>query len=174
LRFTARFEWNAGADQRAFEPFALADPNAAAIQLRTATATGGEFFATNRIEHDRMFELAAIFARNRHREMRNAVNEVGGAVERVDDPAIFGIAGATAASFFAEECVIGVGFSQQRNNFALGCSIDLGNEIVRGFFIDADFVDLIGGARNEFAGLTGSFESDGEHRLHEGNYLINE
>ena len=51
--------------------------------------------------------------------------------------------------------------------FALGGAVNFRDEIVGGFFIDANGVELIHRASNRFAGFAGGLESDGEHRLHE-------
>lgn len=42
-------------------------------------------------------------------KLRNSVNKVGSAVERINDPSVFGVFLAALAGFFTEECVIGIG-----------------------------------------------------------------
>ena len=42
-------------------------------------------------------------------KLRNSVNKVRRAVERINDPSVFGVFLAALTGFFTEECVIGVG-----------------------------------------------------------------
>ncbi len=85
-------ERNAGRKQRIFEAMALADANTFAVELRAGAARRGEFLVAHRIDDHRMLQAVAVLQADRHREMRNAVQVVRGAVERIDDPRVFGAA----------------------------------------------------------------------------------
>jgi hypothetical protein len=59
------------------------------------------------------------------------VDEVGGAVERVDDPQVLAVLGAMlAARLFGQDCVAGVGGQQGFDDRLLGRLVDLGDEVV--------------------------------------------
>jgi hypothetical protein len=78
-------------------------------------AAGGEAFVVDRVIDHGVFGLAAILHRDADRELREAVDEVGGAVERVDDPEVvlaFRLAFDESA-FLALEAVVRVGLAQR-------------------------------------------------------------
>src|SRR5690606_40180780 len=100
-------EGEAGTQQGAFQALAVAHANAPAIERGAAAATGGEFFLANRVEHDGVLQSAAVFAGNADGKVWHAAEEVGGAVQRVDDPLVVGAVAAAgdAAAFLAQEAV---------------------------------------------------------------------
>jgi hypothetical protein len=49
-----------------------------------------------RIEDNRLRDDLLMHQRNRHRILRETVQEVGGAIERIDDPLVFRFAGLAA------------------------------------------------------------------------------
>src|SRR5213079_370102 len=75
-------EREAGAEEGAFQALARADAQATTVELRTTATAGGEFFLTDRVQDNGVFQATAVFAGNADREVRNATNEVGGAVQR--------------------------------------------------------------------------------------------
>jgi hypothetical protein len=69
--------------------------------------------------------------RDRHRVDREAVQEVGGAVQRVDDPGELAVLGAMlAAGLLGQDAVAGVGLEQRLDDGLLGRLVDLGDEVV--------------------------------------------
>jgi hypothetical protein len=74
-----------------------ADANALAIELRAFAAGRGEQLLPHRVVHDRVLHASATLHADRHRELRIAVQEIRGAVERVDDPDEFVVVAALAA-----------------------------------------------------------------------------
>jgi len=76
----------ARADQRALESALLAHPDAPPVELGAGAARGREQLAAQGVEHDGDLDAALVFAGDGHGELRKAVQEVGGPVERVDDP----------------------------------------------------------------------------------------
>ena len=80
-----------GADQRFFQLGALADADAALVEEGATALAGGKQFVALGIEHHGLSKLPVMGERDRNRVLREAVNEVGGAVQRVDDPLVFGL-----------------------------------------------------------------------------------
>ena len=68
-------------------------------------ALGGEQLLVGRVVDQAGDDGALALERDRDGEMRNAVQEIGGAVERIDDPAV-GLVGAfMRAAFLAEKAI---------------------------------------------------------------------
>ena len=63
-----------------------ADAHLLALELRTVAARGGEEFLAHGIVDHGVLQAAAVLDRNRYGEGRKAVQEIRGAVERIDDP----------------------------------------------------------------------------------------
>ena len=93
-------EREASAQQSAFEAGATADAQATTVQLSAATTAGGEFFLANRVQNNSVFQATAVFAGDADSEVRNAAQEVGGAVQWVDDPQV-------VLAFFAGGALLG-------------------------------------------------------------------
>ncbi len=74
----------------------------------------------------------------RNAETRVAVREIGGAVERIDVPAIaFGsVAGFVAGAFFGGDGVIGKKFCDARDDGGFGALVGLGDQV--------DFIAFVG------------------------------
>ncbi len=89
--------------QRALEAALLAHADAVVVEVRAAPARRREDLAPHQVVHHGMLELAAVLAGDGDREHREAVQEVGGAVERVDDPDRLAVAALDFAAFLGEE-----------------------------------------------------------------------
>src|SRR5690606_36684011 len=115
-------ERKAGAQQRAFEALARADTQAGPVERCTTATAGGEFFQANRVEHYRVLEATAVFARNANGIVWNAADEVGGAIQWIDDPEVVGtVSGALREpAFLTEDAVIGVGLAQRGHDQLFG------------------------------------------------------
>ena len=91
---------------------------------------GDEAFFFQRVVNHAELQAAAPLVRDRHAELRIAVREVGGAVERVNDPSMVALMHAGAA-FLGEDRVGGICamnyFDDRRFRFAVG----FGDEIDR-------------------------------------------
>ncbi len=97
----------AAGDHRLVELLARGDAHALVVEVRALALLGEEQVVIGRIVDEARDQLAFALKPDRHGEMRNAVQEVGGAVERIDDPDI-GLVGAFArAAFLADEAVAG-------------------------------------------------------------------
>ena len=94
----------AGADQRSFEGALGADADLLAVELGAVAARGGEELLAHGIVDHRVLQPPAVLDRDRHREGRKAVQEIRGAVERIDDPDVLALA--AAAAFLGEERVV--------------------------------------------------------------------
>ena len=123
-------EGNARAEQGAFEARPFADADAAAVQLRAAPARRGEFLAQHRIDDHRVLQALFAQAGDGDAVMGDAAQEVGGAVQGVDNPEVFGVFGPAAPGFLAEHGVLRVGPAQLRNDVLLGLFIHFRDEVV--------------------------------------------
>src|SRR5688500_1454071 len=88
-----------GGDQAVLQPLARRYVYAPVVQVRASPSLGGEHLLPRRIEDDSGQHLARALYRQRDVEDGKAVSEVGGAVQRVDEPAIFGRTFVPAALF---------------------------------------------------------------------------
>src|SRR5208282_2032465 len=87
-----------GAQQRGAEAWRRADANRLAVQARALSALGNEAFFFQRVEDYAELHAAAPFVRDRYAELRIAVREVGGAVERIDNPSMVAASDSRSAS----------------------------------------------------------------------------
>ena len=85
-----------GADQALLKLNAFADANAMVVEVSTVAARRGEQVIAHRIVNHRLHHYAFVRERYRYRVLRKAVQEIGGAIERIDDPLEFRFAGCTA------------------------------------------------------------------------------
>ena len=94
--------------------------------------------------------------------MRDAVQEIGGAVERIDDPAV-GLVGALAeAAFLAEKAVAGTRLGQLRKQRLLGAAVGGGDEIGRPLERDLQLLDFAEVALERARGLARGGDHDVE------------
>src|SRR5690606_33798452 len=146
--------------------FAHAD--AAPVQRGATAAAGGEFFLAHRVQYHRVLQAALVLAGDAYGKMRHAAQEVGGAVQRVDDPLVvrpFALAG-DLAGLFALEAVVGVGLAQQIDDALLGGKVDLADVILGFLLVGRDGVQAFDGAEDQFTGAARSAQGDVQHGLH--------
>ena len=134
--------------------------------MRAAAAAGGEQLLAHRVVDDAVLDAAAHLAGDRYREHREAVHEVGGAVQRVDDPD--GVAAAAGAALLGEEGVVGVGRADVLDDRALGGAVDLGDEVVAALGGDVQAVEPDQAADDDFARAAGGADGDVEEGVHRG------
>ena len=89
-----------GGDQAFVHVDAFGNANTAVVQERAHATAGGEHVVTVRVVNHRLLDLAAVCQRDGNAVLRVAVNEVGGAIDRVDDPLVLGGAQTAAAGLF--------------------------------------------------------------------------
>ena len=74
----------AGDDQGAGQILAVGDPDFAVIEQGAFALAGGEQLVLDRVVDDRLDRLAVFHQCDGHAVMRNAVQEIGSAVQRID------------------------------------------------------------------------------------------
>ena len=119
------------AHDRLGEPLARRDPQAPVVEEGALAVLGGEELVVGRIVDQRRDDRALALQRDRDREVRDAVQEVGGAVERIDDPGVGLVGALVAAAFLAEEAVAGPRLEQLGAQDLLGAPVGGGDEIRR-------------------------------------------
>ena len=115
-----------------------------------------------------MRDDAAMLQRDRYAILRKAVNEVGGAVERIDDPDVFIVVVQVGGStrFLGQDCVVGIGLVQHLDDRLFGGMVDFGDEIVVLFFSDLEAVEVERGAVDDRGAAAGGLDRRVEHRVH--------
>src|SRR5687767_13147826 len=100
-------------------------------------------------------------------ELREAMEVVGGAVERIDDPHEFAVDfAAVRAAFLGEEGVVRITLAHGIDDFHLGLGIDLRDEIVLPLLADVEAMDAVHATDDDFTGATGGTDGNIEQRLH--------
>jgi preprotein translocase subunit SecF len=133
-------EREAGADQRALEIVLPADTDATAVKLGAGSTRRREEFLVNRVVNHAVLHAATDLHADGYREYREAVQEVRGAVERVDDPD--GVRVAARAGFLGEDGVIRIMFVYGLDDFPFGGTIRLADVIVAALHLDLQAVEL--------------------------------
>ena len=169
-------EREAGAQQGAIQGLAGADTQAAAVQCCAAAAAGGELFLANRIQHDGVLNAALYAAGDADGKVRYTANEVGGAVQRVDDPdsvGAFAMARLEAA-FLGLNAVVGIGLAQLADNGLLGGAIHFRHIIARVLFVHGEHIKAFHGTVNELSCAARGTQGDVQHGLHKAMSLSGE
>ncbi len=166
LGVVALAEGEAGADQRVAHAGALGDAQAAVVQ-ESATALGGvEQIVARRVVDDGLLHHATVCQRDRHAVHGEAVDEVGRAVQRVDDPDIFGMLGAMrAARLFGEDAVVGIGLEKRFDDGFFSHLVHLGHEVIGRLGVDLQDVEVHRCAIDDRASSAGRLDGDVEHRM---------
>ena len=102
-------EGQAGGDHRRGQFLAGRDAQALVVVIGAMALFGGVEVVGDGIEHHARHKLAFALQPDGDGEVRNAVHEVGGAVDRIDDEAVGGIGALQHAAFLAQETVAGAG-----------------------------------------------------------------
>ena len=97
----------AAGDHRFGQALAAGDADALVVEEGAFALLGDEQFVDRRIVDQAGDDRAFALERDRDGELRNAVQEIGGAVERIDDPGMALVGAFAAAAFLAEEAVAG-------------------------------------------------------------------
>jgi len=143
------------------------DPNRLAVKPGAVSALRDEAFFPERIKDNAELDAAAPFVCDRDAELRVAVREVGGAVERIDDPSMVALMRAGAA-FFGENRVSWKRAMDHFDNRGFRFAVGFGDEIDRvRLAIDCDSAEALqvnsarGGARRGAQPARFSFSTDG-------------
>ncbi len=92
------------------------------------------------------------------------MQEIGGAVERIDDPDEFAVA--AAAAFLGEEGVLRVAAANGGDDVGLGLAVDVGDEIVAALAVDFQGIEAREAAYDQIAGAPRGAHADIEQWLH--------
>src|SRR6185369_9963926 len=118
-------------DHRVGEPLAPCNAQALIVEKGALAALGGEQVVVRRVVDKAGNDRAFALKRDRDGEVRDAVQEIGGAVERVDDPGM-GLVGAVMASaFLAQKAVAGTRLREFLAQNFLSAPVGGGDEIGR-------------------------------------------
>src|SRR5450830_1121270 len=143
LEVVARAEGEAGGDQRLTQAGALAHADAALVQVGATALGGGEQVVAAGVVDDGLFDLAAHRQRDADAVHGKTVDEVGGAVERIDDPDEFRVFGAMRlARFLGQDAVARVGREKGLDDDVLGRLIDFRHKVIHLLLRDAHGFDI--------------------------------
>src|SRR5690606_8394680 len=159
----------AGDEHGAGQVFALGDANALVVELGAGAARGDEQFVAQRVEDHAVQRLGAFAQGDRDAPVRNAVQVVAGAVERVDHPGV--AAGAAVAllraAFLAEDGVVGIGAPQFLDDRFFGQAVDLAGVVHAPLLDHVQRVEPVHVAHQDVApgarGLDHDVDGRGEH-----------
>ena len=159
-------EGEAGAEQRTVQVLALGNAQAAIVEVCSTAAAGGKQLVMHRIIDDRMLQAVKVANGNGDADLWHAVDEVGGAIEGVNDPLEVFIG--DAAAFLGEDTMLGVGATDNLHDGRLGALIDVRDKVIVRFAGDADFIDPVEAAVDDIASFAGRTNGGNENRmLHE-------
>ena len=122
-------ERHAGGDQAFRHMLAGRDPQARVIEICAGAAFGPEELVGQRVIDNARDDLAAFLERDRDRELRQAMQEVRGSIERVNDPAMDPVSLGLGAAFLADKPKFRSGTHQFVADRFLGTPVGGGNEI---------------------------------------------
>ena len=118
--------------------------------MRSISAAGcGEQLLAQHVIDGRNFEPAAHFAADRDRVNGKAVQEIGGAIEWIDDPAGFVVA--AGAAFFRQDRVVRIMVTDYVDDLSFRRAVNLGDVVVACLGVDFDAFELRDAARDHFA-----------------------
>ena len=92
IRRAGTTERKARAEQGIFQPEAFGHADAAVVQIGAAATGGGEQLVAVGVENEPLRDLAAFHQGDGDAVVRQPVDEVGGAVQRIDDPEMLDVA----------------------------------------------------------------------------------
>src|SRR5205814_7272187 len=118
-------------DHRVGEVPPCGDAQPPIVEERTLAALAGIKLVGRRIVDHARDDRAFALEPDRDRELRNPVEEIGRAVERIDDPGVGFVAALPAAALLAQESVAGPRLRQFHVQDLLGPTVGRGDEIAR-------------------------------------------
>lgn len=144
-------------DDGFFELGTLADPKGLVVEQNGASFFGSPSFVRHGVVDDAGYDFLAVSEGDGDAEVGDAVEEVDGAVDGIDDPLIVGFLIA-ADAFFAIEGVVGELAGDALKDEVLGFAVELELEVVV-----LSFVDIFGLMKvvvKKLAGLLGGTDSE--------------
>ena len=140
------------------------DPDAPVVEEGALAALGGEHLVAGRIVDEASDQLAVAFERDGDGEERDAVQEIGGAVERIDDEAVGAVGAFHLAMLLEQKPVARTGAGQLLVQDLLGAGVGGADEVGRAFERDLKLLDLAEVAREAAA----RFSRGADHHIHQG------
>lgn len=137
-----------------------------AVQLCALTAGRGEQFVTHWIVHNGDFGTAFNAYGDRHREVWQAFDEVGGAIQWIDNPLNILIGTFMFTAFFGDDGVLWVRFADRFDNNRFCGFIDVRHEIIAAFLAGFYGVWRFVVFGNYITRLARCAHGDGQHRMH--------
>ncbi|TXT39362.1 MAG: Uncharacterized protein FD135_2215 [Comamonadaceae bacterium] len=138
--------------------------NAAVVQVRAAPFGGGEQVVAGGVVNDGLLNLAFDGQGNAHAVHRQAVDEVGGAIQRVNDPDIVRVLRPVlTARFFGPDGMAGIGSQQGFNDDLLGGLVDFGDKVIDLFLRHTDGFHIKCGAVDDGTGSAGGLHGHIDH-----------
>src|ERR1051325_10682385 len=108
--------WKAGREQGLVELGGLRDANRLVVQERAFAFHGAEALVAERIVDQAKNDLLLALKRDRDRDVRKRMREVGRAVERIDDPAVDAARRDDGGRLLGEDRVAGVALGEMRDD----------------------------------------------------------
>jgi len=164
-----------GPEQGFLQAQALGHANPTVIEKGATAPTGCEQFVPIGVVDHPLGDHAALHQRDRDRILRQTVDEVRGAIERIDNPDMLAQSGIAldwaslsvdVTGLFAQNRVAGEGAKQRFDDRVFGCPIDFGDKVVGLFTGNADGVDIERRAGDDSACATRGSNPDIDHRMH--------
>ena len=167
VEIAAVAERKAGADEAVSQMIALRHAHPVVVEIGAAAARRGEEIVAHRIVDHRLRDQSLLREGDRHAVLRESVQEVGGAVERIDDPDVLGVGiVAFGRALFREDRMVRVGVEQRVDDRAFRRAVDLAHEVLRPLRRDGQPVEVAGAAADHVAGTARGFHRDGERGVH--------
>src|SRR5450830_1293733 len=158
-------EREAGADQAISDLVALAYANAFLIEIGTRAFGGGKQVVAGRVVDHRLGDLATLLQGDRNAVLRKTVDEIGSAVEWIDDPDvfIFVVQIGRGARLFGQDGVIWISGLQDVDDGFFSGLIDFGDEVVVLLLGDFEQGDVEGRSVDDGGGAAGCLDRRIEH-----------
>jgi len=124
---------NAAADDALGQIAPPRDAQAPLVQKSTAAALGREQLITHGIEYDARDWQAVLHDSDRDREQRNAVEEIGGAIQGINHPVVRSVGTFDRPALFHDEAEGGTGLGKFAIDHVFRAAVGIGNKIRRAF-----------------------------------------
>ena len=155
---------DAGAEQRSVQILAAGHPDAPLVQKGTGATRSGEQLFMQGIVNNPALQLPAVSQSDRHGKLRETVQVVRRAVQRIDDPLVF--VALECAAFLGEDRVVRLGLADRRDDGCLGGAVHFTDEVVAALFGHAECLGAVEGTQQDAAGVACCTDGDIGHGLH--------
>ena len=163
-----------GADHRLSKLATGRHSEPAIVKIGADALLGPEHLVPGRLVDQPGDDLAVALQRDRDGEMRDPVEEIGGAVQRVDNPAVMLVGTFRRAAFLEQQAVAGTRLGQLVAERPLGAQIRGGDELTRTLDRDLqllDFAEIADQPARRFQRGIGHDVQNGRAHRHDGRSL---